>query len=118
MQPDERAVERIARVVHEVNRAMQDDHGDEMPSQPWHAEDGHIRQLTMDGVRRALAGPALTPRRSHEAWCEAKRAAGWVYGPEKDPILKTHPCLRPYGDLPAYQQAKDRVFLAIVRELA
>jgi hypothetical protein len=35
----------------------------------------------------------------------------------KDPEAKTHPCLVPYDDLPEYQQLKDRVFLAIRREL-
>jgi hypothetical protein len=108
-------VERIARLVHEVNRAWQGEHGDEAPSVPWDCESEHIRQTTIAGVRRARTG--VTPEQHHGAWCEAKRTAGWVWGPTKDPVAKTHPCLVGYAQLPEYQQAKDRVFLAIVTEL-
>jgi hypothetical protein len=107
--------ERTARLVHEVNRAWQGEHGDEAPSVPWDSESEHIRQTTIAGVRRARTG--VTPQQHHDAWCQAKRAAGWVYGPAKNEEAKTHPCLRPYDQLPDYQQAKDRVFIAIVREL-
>jgi RyR domain-containing protein len=107
--------EQLARLVHEVNRAWQGEHGDDAPSLPWACESDHIRHTTLAGVRRARTG--ITPEQHHDAWCEAKRAAGWVWGPVKDPDAKTHPCLLPYGQLPEHQQAKDRVFLAIVREL-
>jgi hypothetical protein len=35
----------------------------------------------------------------------------------KDADLKTHPCLRPYCELPEFDRKKDILFLAIVRAL-
>ena len=46
------------------------------------------------------------------------REDGWTYGEVKDPARKTHPTLLPFGGLPAEQQLKDRLFIAIVRALA
>ncbi len=46
-----------------------------------------------------------------------KLAAGWTYGPAKDPEAKRHPCLVPFAELPANQQAKDRLFFAVVSAL-
>ena len=112
---DEQEIARLARVAHEANRALQDDDGDECPSLPWACEDPATRALTARGV--ALARDGLSPAELHEAWCDGKRAQGWVYGETKDRILKTHPCLVPYDQLPEHQQVKDRVLRAIVTEL-
>jgi hypothetical protein len=108
--------EEIARLVHEANRALQAEQGDDAPSLPWDSETAHVRATCLDGVRRAMAGE--TPERHHEAWCEFKRAAGWVHGPVKDAAARTHPCLVPYDQLPRCQQVKDAVFLAVVRAMA
>lgn len=51
------------------------------------------------------------------AWVDDKIAHGWRYGAEKDTERKTHPCLVPLGQLPRYQQDKNRLFIAIVRAL-
>jgi hypothetical protein len=45
------------------------------------------------------------------------QADGWRYGKVKDPARKTHPTL-PWDELPAEQQLKDRLFIAIVQALA
>lgn len=111
--------EEIARVVHEANRALQEVHGDECPSLPWACESPDIREITLRGVRLARSG--LTPEELHEEWCDAKRAQGWVHGEVKDAGAKphpTHPCLVPYGELPAHQRHKDMVFLALVKGLS
>jgi hypothetical protein len=47
-------------------------------------------------------------------WCAQKENDGWVYGPQKDAVAKTHPCLVPYEQLSADQRKKDRLFFAIV----
>jgi hypothetical protein len=44
-----------------------------------------------------------------------KKADGWVYGEVKDPEKKEHPCLVEYEELPKDQQAKDSLFIAVVR---
>ena len=106
---------RAAQVVHEAIRALQYVQGDDAPSPPWHCAPDHLKATCLDGIRRALAGE--TPEQHHEAWCEWKRRHGWVLGDRKDDDARTHPCLKPYRDLPRHQQVKDLVFLAVAREM-
>lgn len=44
----------------------------------------------------------------HDEWAQARFAAGWKYGPERNDKLKTHPCLVPYGELPDEERIYDR----------
>ncbi|MBB0231795.1 hypothetical protein FOE67_20425 [Streptomyces calidiresistens] len=106
--------EAVARVCHETNRAWQEVTG-EAPSLPWEQAPAWQRESSLDGVRHALAG--VGPEELHEAWCRHRLADGWRWGPTKDPELKTHPCLVPYGELPAVQRVKDDLFLTVVRVL-
>lgn len=107
--------EQVARVCHEANKALQYIHGDPAPSQPWNCEPYELRKSVIEGVRKARQG--CTPRELHETWVEYKRDHGWIYGPEKDPDRKTHPCLVPYDELPQEQRDKDQLFLLIVTAL-
>lgn len=43
---------------------------------------------------------------------------GWVFGNVKNPEAKTHPCLVPYTQLPPDQQAKDLLYIQVVRAVA
>jgi hypothetical protein len=110
------AVEDIARVCHEANRALQQIQGDPAPSAPWDAAEQWQREAAVDGVAKSLAG--TTAERLHQDWCDLKVADGWVYGPVKDGKAKTHPCLVPYDELDKGQQDKDHVFAAIVQALS
>lgn len=105
----------VARVCHEANRALQFITQDPAPSPGWDEAPEWQRKSAVAGVRAALDG--ITPEQQHVAWCQDKVAAGWVYGPVKDAERKTHHCLVPYAELPPEQQAKDAVFVAIVRAL-
>lgn len=53
----------------------------------------------------------------HDNWLKEKQADGWVYGEEKNLLIKTHPCILPYNELPEFQQKKDLLFSAIVDAL-
>lgn len=44
----------------------------------------------------------------HEVWAQSRLSQGWVYGPERSDVLKTHPCLVPYEDLPDVEKQYDR----------
>jgi hypothetical protein len=107
----------IAKVCHDANRswcAANDDH-----SQPaWEDAPDWQRESAINGVEHALRNPDATPEDMHSNWMAGKIADGWVYGPVKDPVAKTHPCMVPYADLPEFQRKKDALFLAIVRALA
>lgn len=62
-----------------------------------------------------MANPGATPEQQHDAWMSDKIADGWKFGERKDAGAKTHPCLVPYGQLPADQRLKDHVFRAVVQ---
>ncbi len=44
----------------------------------------------------------------HEVWAQSRLAQGWVYGPERSDLLKTHPCLLPYESLTEEEKQYDR----------
>ena len=44
----------------------------------------------------------------HEVWAESRISQGWTYGPERNDVLKHHPCLVPYEELPGVEKAYDR----------
>lgn len=105
----------IARVAHEVNRAVQFLTGE--PVSP-HWEDAPLsqRNSAITGVNIHKLG-SLTPEESHVAWMTYKVAEGWVYGEEKNEELKTHPCLVDYEELPPLQRLKDVLFKTVVENL-
>lgn len=108
--------EDIAFIAHETNRAMQALLGDDLPSLPWFWEGRDLRETTIAGVRRVLSG--ITPEENHDQWCLHKRQQGWAYGAEKDIERRLHPCLVPFPALPKAEQAKVKMFYAVVNALA
>lgn len=109
--------EQIARVAHEVNRAYCQSLGDY--SQPaWEDAPQWQRDSAMTGVKLHIENPEASASASHESWMAEKVAAGWVWGPEKNPELKQHHCIVPFDALPEAQQAKDYIFRGVVHALA
>lgn len=108
----------IARVCHEANRALQIEQADPtIPVSPsWDDLDIETQQSAIQGVRGARLGN--TPEQSHEGWTKFKVEQGWTLGPVKDETKKEHPLLIPYAELPASQQIKDALFVAVVKALA
>lgn len=109
-------IEDIARTCHEANRAYCMALGDN--SQPsWDKAPKWQKDSAINGVEFHLANPGADDSASHENWYKEKLADGWVYGPKKDPEKKEHPCMVPFKELPPEQQAKDRLFRAVVHAL-
>lgn len=104
----------IAKLAHETNRAYCMFLGD-MSQPTWEDAPEWQRDSAMNGVRFHRGNPDARPEDSHESWMAEKVADGWVYGEVKDPEAKTHPCIKPYDELPEAQRLKDHLFLAIVR---
>ena len=44
----------------------------------------------------------------HEVWSLERIKEGWTYGPIRDDIKKTTPCLVPYEELPESEKEYDR----------
>lgn len=113
---DVSVAEILPKVCHQVNKAYCEALGDHSQVDWDDAEDWQ-RISAQLGVAMHLGNPDAGPEASHEAWLEHKRSEGWVYGEEKDPEKKTHPCMVPFHELPVSQQAKDYIFRAIVHTL-
>lgn len=109
-------IESIARVCHEANRAYCQSIGD-MSQPPWESAPDWQKKSAITGVTYHLTHPDSSAQDSHNSWLKEKEADGWKYGPVKDAEKKEHPCFVPFEQLPAEQQKKDHLFLAIVRAL-
>ena len=104
-------------MCHAVNRNWCRELGDF--SQPrWHEAPEWQTTSAIEGVKFHLANPDADASASHDNWLKQKRAEGWMYGKEKDPDVKTHPCMVPFEELPIAQQIKDRLFKAVVHAIA
>ena len=112
---DQKIIESAAEAAHEANRIYCAAIGD-TSHVPWKDAPEWQRRPTIEGVTAILSG--ATTEQSHERWCESKRRDGWTFGPVKDAVAKTHPCIVPYDDLPPEQRAKDGLYLAVVRGMA
>ena len=110
-------LEEIARVAHEVNRAYCAALGD-TSQLPWNDAPQWQRDSAVLGVKLHTGQPNASAAASHESWMAQKVADGWVFGPEKRPDLKQHPCIVPFDALPREQQAKDFIFRGVVHALA
>ena len=105
-------LEQIAIICHEANRAYCATLGD-FSQKKWEDAPEWQRESARMGVDLHLMGD-FGPEASHIAWMKNKLDDGWVYGVEKNEVMKTHPCLVPFADLPKEQQLKDFLFRAIV----
>lgn len=45
----------------------------------------------------------------HEVWAQERIKEGWTYGPVRDDVKKTTPCLVPYEELPESEKEYDRL---------
>ncbi len=46
--------------------------------------------------------------RIHNRWMSKRINEGWVLGKDRNEVLKTHPCLIPYDELPEVEKEYDR----------
>lgn len=105
----------IASIAHEANRRYQLLIGEPV-APPWDEASMHQQSSVIDGVVNAIEND-VTPEQSHQNWLDFKKQEGWILGPEKDEVARTHPLLKPYAELDAADRAKDELFLAIVGAL-
>lgn len=111
---DHDKLEKLARIVHEANRAYCTSIGD-MSLVSWDDTDDEKKASAVDGVKKVVDNPSVTPEEMHENWKSFKIAQGYSYGDIKDDTAKTHPSITEYSNLPSYQRYKDSLFIAIVK---
>lgn len=82
--------------------------------EPWDDREIAFRTQFLDVVEM-MCGPdrKSSPEELHDDWVRAYEAMGWVYGPERDPVRKTHPDMVPFDQLEQREQDKDAVFIAL-----
>lgn len=51
----------------------------------------------------------LLAENTHDHWAIGRLAEGWTYGPVRNDVLKQHPCLIAYDELPDSEKEYDRV---------
>jgi RyR domain len=107
----------IARIAHEINRSYCIAIGDKTQV-AWEDAPQWQQDSAINGVTMHINNPGSTPEESHANWMREKLENGWVYGPEKNPEKKEHPCMVDYKDLPVEQQIKDHLFESIVHLLS
>lgn len=104
----------IAKTCYNVNKAYCETLGD-MSQPEWDLALEWQKESVLNGVEFHLSNPDSKPCDSHDNWMAEKEKDGWVYGVEKNPEKKEHPCMIPYDELPIEQQTKDALFIAVVR---
>ena len=84
--------------------------------EPWIERDTQFREQFVRTIARICTdGYQTTPEAEHDSWVRAYLDMGWVYGPRRDPVAKTHPDLVPYDELDPAEREKDEVFLDVCR---
>lgn len=108
--------EAVAKVCHEANKTYCETIGD-LTQRNWDDASPWQRDSAIKGVRFARYNPTAPVSAQHQSWYNDKAASGWVWGPTKDEVAKTHPCMVDYWALPVEQRYKDALFQGIVRAL-
>lgn len=104
-----------ARVCHESMNAYKNSIG-EGPIH-WTALPEWKKESIANGVRVVLENPGIQPAAVHANWVADMAIRGWTHGEAVDREAKTHPGIRPYEDLAPEQQAKTRLFIAVVESI-
>lgn len=135
------ARENLARAIHESYRAMEPHPADHPSMQSWESLGEDLRESNRQQADRIpeylevigygympLREGAKVPeaikltarqteklaRMEHERYVAEKQLAGWTYGPVRDDINRTNPCLVDWEELPMDEQDKDRNTVSLI----
>lgn len=104
----------IAELVYEICRIEAELSDRPIVPEIYKDRDRAFREQFQKTIERICAEDAAptTPEAEHDSWWQAYIDMGWVYGPERDPIKKTHPDMVPFDELSKAERDKDEIFLA------
>lgn len=82
--------------------------------EPWDDREESFKAQFRD-VIEMMCGPdrKSSPEELHDDWVRAYEAMGWIYAPQRNTDLKTHPDMVPYDELEPRERDKDAVFVAL-----
>jgi hypothetical protein len=108
-------VDEITKIIYEAIRLEAEWSGRSIVPEPWKKRDKAFRDQMIKVVEKYLKiGKLPTPEEAHNSWVKAYKKMGWKYGKKRDSVLKTHPNMVSFHDLPLDEQQKDAIFLAFV----
>jgi len=107
--------EELARIVYEATRLEALWSKRSIVPEPWDERDEAFRKQMIDNVTKYMNLDELpTPEQAHNSWMNNYFKMGWNYGEKRDPVLKTHPDLVPFDELPKDEKDKDAIYLTIL----
>jgi hypothetical protein len=106
-------IELCARAAHEMNRSFCALQGDSS-HKSWDDTSEDLKQTARLSVVNIVEFD-FNAEKTHEAWVNDKVARGYQLG-AKDDVKKTHPCLLPFAQLAFEIQAKDKLWVSVVKE--
>jgi len=106
-------VDAVARIVHNAQRDLGYWLDDPYPPAPYDAIPEAARAPVQSLVRLIAGGyPAEYVQ---EMWVEKMTQEGWIWGPDKDPVRKTHPCMVEWRFLPSWEKKKVHLAYNIIQ---
>lgn len=112
--PEGNLNERRAIFVYEVARLQAAAVNAPIVPEPWAMREQPFKDQFIPVIERQCGPDRKTsPEELHNDWWKAYIDMGWVYGPVRDPIAKTHPDMVPYDELGREEKDKDAVFHAL-----
>lgn len=103
----------IAPIAHQILNALNASFG-HTDIVAWDDLSDQLRVGFIAGIENYITHPDATIDQLHDTWVAEKKAAGWVYGEEKDIDNKIHPFIAPFDELPQERKTFDAALQAIV----
>lgn len=103
----------LSKIAYDACRAYHMSIGsDTLPT--WDNAPDILKETVEDQICAIVSDPHFCPQDHHDAWCQMKSDDGWTQGDIYDEDTKTHPDLKPYGELSSQDRFEDALIHAIV----
>lgn len=83
----------------------------------WWDAPKYVKDSTLASVEYVMNNPNATGEQQHQAWVKYKKDTGWVWGAEIIALIRTHPNMVAYSELPKHERIKAELFTSVVKAL-